>query len=142
PKANAAVEVRLRARDRAGNIGEGTTTVSLAGGAGVNPGGEVNSPPPPFDGDLIKLGAGERRFVNSKRVAMSCELKDFGPSGVSLLELWYTHDARSWNKGPEFRLAPGDEQARQSIPFDVVSEGVYGITLLARSGVGLGERPP
>jgi hypothetical protein len=142
PKANALVEVRLRARDRAGNIGEGTATVSLAGAGGVNPGGEGNAPPPPFDGDLVKLGAGDRKFVNSKRVAMSCELKDFGPSGVSLLELWYTHDARSWNKGPEFRLSPGDEQARQSITFDVVSEGVYGITLLARSGVGLGEKPP
>jgi hypothetical protein len=145
PKANALVEVRLRVRDRAGNFGEGTATVSLTGvGQGNAGGSDITNPPPApaFDGDLLKLGAGERRFVNNKRVVMSCELKDFGPSGVSTLELWYTHDARSWNKGPEFRLAPGDEQTKQSITFDVVSEGVYGITLLARSGVGLAERPP
>jgi hypothetical protein len=145
PKANTQVEVRLKARDRAGNVGEGLTTVSLAGGGQgfVAPGNDVFPPPPPaHDGDLIKLGAGDRRFVSSKRVVLNCELKEFGPSGVSLVELWYTHDARSWNKGPEFRLPPGDEQAKQAITFDVVSEGVYGITLLARSGVGLGDRPP
>ena len=144
PKANAMVEVRLKARDRAGNVAEQSTTVSLTGAGQGAPATDIHSPPPPpaFDGDLLKLGAGERRFVNSKRVVMSCELKDFGPSGVSLLELWYTHDARSWNKGPEFRLAPGDEQTKQSLTFDVVGEGVYGITLLARSGVGLADRPP
>ena len=144
PKANALVEVRLRARDRAGNLGEASTTVSLTGTGQAPAAGDITNPPaaPPFDGDLVRLGAGDRRFVNNKRVVMSCEVKEFGPSGVSLLELWYTHDARSWNKGPEFRLSPGDEQTKQSITFDVVSEGIYGITLLARSGVGLADRPP
>ena len=98
--------------------------------------------PPAQDGDLQKLGAKERRFVNTKRVVLNCELKDFGPSGVSLVELWYTHDARSWSRGPEFKVPPGEEQGKQAITFDVATEGVYGITLLARSGVGLGDRPP
>jgi hypothetical protein len=146
PRANSPVEVRLRARDRAGNVGEATTSVSLTGAGQPFVPGNTDSHPPaagtPLDGDLLRLGAGDRRFVNSKRVSLSCELKEFGPSGVSLVELWYTHDGRAWNKGPEFRLTPGDEQAKQSITFDTVSEGIYGITLLARSGVGLGDRPP
>jgi hypothetical protein len=148
PKANTLVEVRLRARDRAGNVGEATTTVSLSGAGqnypptGTDPVAPQAQPSPTLESDLIKLGAGERRFVNSKRIVLSCELKDFGPSGVSLVELWYTHDTRSWSKGPEYRLTPGDEQAKQTMTFEVVSEGVYGITLLARSGVGLGDRPP
>jgi hypothetical protein len=148
PKASTLVEVRLRARDRAGNVGEGGTTVSLSGaGAGqyLPYGNEpkVSQPgTPSLDTDLLRLGAGERRFVNSKRVVVNCELKEFGPSGVSLVELWYTHDARAWNKGPEFRMNAGDEKDRQSITFDVLSEGIYGLSLLARSGVGLGDRPP
>ena len=146
PKANTLVEVRLKARDRAGNVGEGLTTVSLAGAAqGLPPPAPDAFPPPanpPQDGDLQKLGAKERRFVNTKRVVLNCELKEFGPSGVSLVELWYTHDARSWSRGPEFKVPPGEEQGKQAITFDVATEGVYGLTLLARSGVGLGDRPP
>ncbi len=152
PRASTLVEARVRARDRAGNVGEGGTTVSLTGaGAGTGQGYlPYTSPdvkpaqptPPSLDQDLLKLGAAQRRFVNSKRVVLSCELKEFGPSGVSVVELWYTHDARSWNKGPEFRLNAGDEKDKQSITFDVLSEGIYGLTLLARSGVGLGDRPP
>jgi hypothetical protein len=147
PKANTLVEVRLKARDRAGNVGEGLTTVSLAGATQGLPAPAPDAfPPPPSvppqDADLQKLGAKERRFVNTKRVVLNCELKDFGPSGVSLVELWYTHDARSWSRGPEFKVPPGEEQGKQAITFDVATEGVYGITLLARSGVGLGDRPP
>jgi hypothetical protein len=137
PRASALVEVRLKARDRAGNVGEGTTTVSLSAATAGNP-----PPVPAGDLDVYRLGAVDRRFVNSKHVVLNCELKDFGPSGVSVVELWYTHDIRSWNRGPEFRPKAGNEQAQQQIAFDVVSEGIYGITLLAKSGVGLGDHPP
>jgi hypothetical protein len=146
PRSNSQVEVRVRARDRAGNVGEGATTVSLSGaGQGYVPAGpEVQQP---WNGaqesDLAKLGATERRFVNARKVAISCELKDFGPSGVSLIELWWTQDARGWHKGPQdFRPTPANEQEKQSFSFEVTTDGVYGITLLARSGVGLGDRPP
>ena len=145
PKSNTLVEVRLNARDRAGNIGAGTTTVSLTGAGGVYlPPGNDTRPAiaAQSDTELNKLGVEQRRFVNTKRVTMNCELHEVGPSGVALVELWYTHDARSWNRGPEYRLVPGDDKDKHTITFDVASEGVYGITLLARSGVGLGDRPP
>jgi hypothetical protein len=144
PNSGGTVEVRLRARDRAGNVGEGTATVSLTGaGQGYQPPSTNPNPPPAAapESELLKLGAGERRFVRTKQVTVNCELKDFGPSGVSVVELWWTTDARSWTK-KEYPVAAGDDQTRKSVAFEAQSDGVYGITLLARSGVGLGDRPP
>jgi hypothetical protein len=76
------------------------------------------------------------RLVNSKTISLSYELKDVGKSGVSVVELWYTTDGRNWLKYPD--------RAQQQSPyvFQVDAEGLYGFTLVARSGVGLGEQPP
>ncbi len=76
------------------------------------------------------------RMVNSKRVSLNYEVKDVGPSGVSAVELWYTQDGRKWEKC--------DASPSPNPPFvvDVKDEGLYGFTLVARSGIGLGKRPP
>ena len=148
PRANALVEVRLRARDRAGNLGDATTSVSLGGGGA--PAGQgfgtatdpaVGTPPverPPQQ-DVFNPAGDARRLVNSKRVTLNYQLEQVGPSGISFVELWYTMDGRSWNKYP---VKFGEDKEEKNITFDVVSEGVYGITLVAKSGVGLGDRPP
>jgi hypothetical protein len=145
PETNGPLEVRLRARDRAGNWGEGTTTVRLLGGAPVSNVGGL--PGPGADPDLAPAtpvyGAPvdpDRRLVNSKRISLNYEVKEVGPSGVSTIELWYTQDGRSWSRYPLPRT--GEEAQRPPLVFEVNSEGVYGFTLVARSGVGLGERPP
>jgi hypothetical protein len=80
----------------------------------------------------------EREFINSRRITVSFDLKDVGPSGVSAVELWYTTNGRTWDKSPQ-RL---EDANQKSISLDVEGEGVYGITLCAKSGVGLGVRPP
>jgi hypothetical protein len=139
---NSPIEVRVVARDRAGNIGQDKTTVSLAGVGGAQP---LNNPAvqsTPFDAykDLA------RKFVNSKQISLSYDLKDVGPSGVSAVELWYTlHKARAWNKLTEYPIdlknALEANQAKK-LTFEVNDEGIYGITLVAKSGVGLGERAP
>jgi hypothetical protein len=82
----------------------------------------------------------DRRLVNSKRISLNYELKEVGPSGVSTIELWYTQDGRAWSRYPLPRS--GDEVQRPPLVFEVNQEGVYGFTLVAKSGVGLGERPP
>lgn len=134
PQTNGTVEVRLLARDRAGNRGEATTSVSVTGrtvAPGPGPGARpTTSEPTGFP------GLAERRLVNSKRITLNYEVKEKGPSGVSTIELWFTQDGRSWNRRPE---RYGEEP---NITFDVHGEGIYGITLLAKSGVGLGDRPP
>jgi hypothetical protein len=132
PQTNAAVQVRLRARDRAGNWGEATTTVSLNGNQDFIGGTET---PEVFQGPAPE----ERKLVNSKRISLNYEVKDVGPSGVSGVELWYTQDGRSWNRYPQNAT---QEAGKGPFVFDVTGEGLYGITLVAKSGVGLGVRPP
>jgi hypothetical protein len=146
PQAGGQIEVRLRARDRAGNANEALTTVSLTGNQG-----NINTSNDGFNGNPIinqnpKAGDAfnppadaERKLVNSKRVTLNYELKEVGPSGVSGVELWYTQDGRGWNKYP---VRFGEDGNLKHITFDVVGEGLYGLTLVAKSGVGLGERTP
>ncbi len=75
------------------------------------------------------------RLVNTKRITLNFEVKDVGPSGLSSVELWYTQDCREWKKYD----APTQAQA---YVIEVDEEGMYGFTLLAKSGIGLGKEPP
>jgi hypothetical protein len=129
PGTNGAVEVRLRVRDLAQNWGEGTNRISLSG-EGAGPG---KLPDP--GGGQPGAGAASLRLVNSKRFNLNYEIKDKGPSDVSVVELWYTPDGRNWQL---YRK----EAPNPPFVVEVTSEGRYGFTLIARSGVGLGERPP
>lgn len=140
PQTNAQVEVRVLARDRASNLGEQRTTVSLAGGAAVpNFGNPIVGGPDQFK-DI------DRKFVNNKQVSLRYDLKDVGPSGVSAIELWYTlYKGRAWTKLAEYPIDlkdPLDADQTKKLTFEVTDEGIYGITLVAKSGVGLGDRPP
>lgn len=137
------VEVRLQARDRAGNTAQTTANVSLAANQGVVANPNLGNPGvQPFGAaghdSPVAPPANERKFVGSKRISLNYELKEVGPSGVSVVELWYTINGRSWSRYPQRFEDPKQE----AIVFDVEGEGVYGITLCAKSGVGLGERPP
>ncbi len=142
PETNAVLEVRLRVRDRAGNWGEASTNVSLNTQAATLPTG---SPAPVDQGFRGQSPAGvpldpDRRLINSTKIRLNFEIKDKGPSGVSTLELWVTEDTRSWSK---VELPPFTNESIQApLIVPVAREGVYGFTLVARSGVGFGERPP
>ncbi len=83
----------------------------------------------------------ERRLLNSTTINLNFEIKDKGPSGISSIELWFTQDGRSWNKYPLPPPQDGSE-IKSPLTFKVSNEGLYGFTLVAKSGVGLGERPP
>ena len=50
--------------------------------------------------------------------------------------MWYTHDGRRWEK------CPTGAQRTSPYVLEVKEEGLYGITLVASSGVGLKKRPP
>ena len=76
------------------------------------------------------------RMVNSKRVTLNFELKDVGASGVSGVELWCTQDAHAWKKGEIVA------QTNHSFTVEVKEEGLYGFTLLARNGSGVGKDAP
>ncbi len=143
PETREPLEVRLRARDRAGNWGEAVTAIGPAGQATSSTGGNVVGPPrdsdqapaAPIYGSPVDP---ERRLVNSKRISLNYELKEVGPSGVSAIELWWTQDGRGWYRYPQVKSGTD----RPPLVFEVNGEGVYGFTLVAKSGVGLGEQPP
>jgi hypothetical protein len=150
PTTNAPVEVRLRARDRAGNVGEATTTVNSGGTGGFFGGNQPTSQQPTNSNNvpstkndhgqalLNRPSPSELRYIGSKRVSLNYELQEVGRSGVSTIELWYTEDGRNWTR----YLENSGSDNQKSIVWLVASDGVYGITLVAKSGVGLGDRPP
>jgi len=130
PDTNGPVDVRLQVRDRAGNASD--KVIPLSGGTDYHTSGEPARPEPPRP--ATPAGAAVR-MVNSKRISLNYEVKEKGRSGVSAVELWYTQDGRSWQKYDEKPYNP-------PYVIDVSDEGLYGFTLVVRSGVGLSERPP
>lgn len=90
----------------------------------------------PADGADTPPGKPPVRTVNSKRIVVDYEIKDVGPSGISTVDLWYTRDGRKWDKCP---VGP---QRTSPYILEVREEGLYGITLVASSGIGLKKRPP
>jgi len=114
-------EVRLQMRDKATNENEAKTTVTPGAVAPAQPGG--------VGGNVI--------MVNKRRIQLNYKLSDVGKSNVSFVEVWKTQDTRTWQKYSQ--EVPSKEE---TVVIDVPSEGRYGFTLIARSGVGLGEAPP
>lgn len=88
------------------------------------------------DAGSVPPGTPPVRLVNSKRILLNYEVKDVGLSGISDVELWFTQDSRNWQK------YNGPPQSRPPFVVEVTDEGLYGFTMVARSGVGLGRRPP
>jgi hypothetical protein len=127
PATNATLDVRLQARDLAGNTAEATTTVTPGSGGQ----GTANPMTDPV------AGAASVRMVNNKRISINYEIKDVGKSGIAVIELWYTRtEGRNWQKYEE-RTNP-----QPPYTFEVSDEGLYGFTLVARNKAGGGEQPP
>ncbi len=134
PEGNGPLEVRLRALDDASNEGQQTITVNGGSGGGrvVTPGyaGETAGAAP-------RSGAPDRTFVKTKVVNLKYDVEEKGKSGISEVQLWYT-DGQTWVRRGE---------AKDPIPpyvykVELANEGLYGFTLLARSGVGLALPEP
>ena len=99
---------------------------------------ELTPPMPkkaPADSKTVKVGTPLMRLVNTKRITLNFEVKDIGPSGLANVELWYTQNCRDWKKYD----APTNSKA---YVVEVDEEGMYGFTLVARSGVGLSKEAP
>lgn len=114
-------EVRLQMRDKAGNNNEAKTMVT--------PGAVAPSQPGSVGGNVI--------MINKRRIQLNYKLTEVGKSNVSFVEVWKTQDTRSWQK-----YSQEVPSSNETVVIEVPSEGRYGFTLIARSGVGLGEAPP
>jgi hypothetical protein len=76
------------------------------------------------------------RVVNNKRITLNYKINDVGPSGVSGIDVWVTHDSKIWKK-----LDIGT-QTHPPCVVEVSDEGLYGFTLVAKNGLGLSKAPP
>jgi len=128
PMVNGPLEVRASVADAVGNVGAATLM--------LGPGGSAAPPAPAAPAVAAPPGQVPLRIVNSKRISLNYKIDGEGPSGVSVVELWYTQDGRNWQEHGK------DPTHRSPYVVDVPGEGVYGFTLVARSGVGIGEQPP
>jgi hypothetical protein len=132
PGTSVPLEVRVLVRDKAGNVGEGTTTVQAGGGAGRNAPPEANPGRDPNAGN-----AGGVKVVNSRKLTLNWEIREQGKSKVDHVDLWLYEDAsRRWAKY--------DKPLGNQPPFNVEleREGLWGLTLIAVSGVGKADPPP
>jgi hypothetical protein len=75
-------------------------------------------------------------LVNERSIRLNCKLRDVGPSGLSAVEVWFTQDGRHWQKA-EHNCPP-----QPPYVMDVKDDGRYGITLIARNGLGVAKPGP
>jgi len=76
------------------------------------------------------------QMVNSRSLVIDFEVKDMGPSGVGVVELWYTRDGQTWAR------SPGAPQKQSPFVLDVSDDGLYGFTVVASNGMGIGKTTP
>jgi hypothetical protein len=125
---------------------------SLQQGSGLNslPPGTVESEngfsstslPPGFQSEDPSVPAPPRRaaaprVVNQRQFQIGYRIEEVGPSGISSVEMFITQDnGATWYRYGE------DPDKRSPFVVNVPREGVYGFTLIVRSGVGLAVDPP
>jgi hypothetical protein len=131
PSVGGPVDVRLSVRDLAKNLGEATLKLT-PGTQGSRPSGNFPEQAAGGSGNRTQPG---KSWVNSKKISLNYEIKEEGPSGVEAVELWFTRDGRAWDKYSE-------NPHKAPYVFEAKEEGVYGFSLLVRSGVGLREASP
>lgn len=99
------------------------TAVPATGAAPANP-------PMPY-GPLPPL-----QVVNDAQITLEYEVTQYGPSGVSKVELWITKDdGRTW------QYLTDDPDCKSPITATLPGEGVYGLRLVLQSGLGLTKGP-
>jgi hypothetical protein len=133
------LEVRLRVRDRAENVGEDKITLAAGNSSGSNTPDALDKRP----GPMAARPDANVRMVNNKRFSLNYDVKDTGPSGVSTVDLWYTQDGNNWQKYRSQKCTDSpDQRPPYRIEVEVRDEGLYGFTMVVHSGVGLSDRAP
>jgi hypothetical protein len=79
----------------------------------------------------------KRQFVNSRKVFLDYQIENAGQSGVGKVEVWITCDRnKSWQKLSE------DTQRKSPVEVQFPGDGLFGVTLVASNGRGVGAAPP
>ena len=78
-----------------------------------------------------------RVLMRDAELSLEYQIEDQGPSGVSVVELYVTKD-----RGRTWQFWCKDEDQKSPLQARLDDDGVYGLTLVAKNGLGVGERPP
>jgi hypothetical protein len=92
--------------------------------------------PGPVSPTTAGFSSPDVQLVNSRSLVIDFELKGLGPSGIGVVELWYTRNGQTWRK---FGGAP---QTQSPFVVNVTEDGLFGFTVVARNGMGVGKLPP
>jgi len=144
------LEVRVKVTDKAGNEADATLLLTPGASAATSSSGDA-----PAAGPATTGGPPQRpgvHYINSPQIAIPFRVSNVGVSGVPTMDLWVTRDnGRTWQKVPRANdepvgtlpSTPGDGEALiKRFAYTAPGEGLYGFTVVVRSGVGIGDSDP
>jgi hypothetical protein len=84
------------------------------------------------------------QLVNDREILVEYEVAKVGPSGIGSVEVWITRDGgATWGQfatDPDALLATSGGKYQRTL--QLPGDGVYGISLVVKSKVGMGKPPP
>ncbi len=137
------IEIRLKAKDRAGNLvttpGVWTPPQSNGGSKTAMRGSSSNS-------GLLNPSRSTIFYVNSESFKLNTHV-NVGPSGLSSLEVWVTENGDTWTQDKlasiDFTKDPqNSHKSDQLVTFNAPKDGRYGFIIIGKNRAGKGERPP
>ena len=149
------LEVRVTAKDKAGNEGS-SAIVRVPGNEAIGtsfpkgPSGIGSDWPPtnlPRD-PIVPSGSGNLpkpriEYVNGKDITVDYTIQRAGRSGVQAAHLYVQKDSGAWTFVEKFVLSPvADTGKMLSLGYKATEEGLYGFYVAPESGAGVKANPP
>ncbi|MCS7020235.1 MAG: hypothetical protein NZU63_00230 [Gemmataceae bacterium] len=131
------LEVRVVARDRAGNTGVSPIVRVPAEGAATAGLPRPGAPPDWLSGGRT-LPAPRIDYVNTLKFDVEFTIQRMGPSGVKAAHLFVLKNTGGWEfaKKVDVHLRPGEKEPVLTIPYEAPGEGTYGFYIIPESGAG------
>jgi hypothetical protein len=145
PAGNQPIEIRMSVQDRAGNIGRGTASTTNSGsgapsGSGSTPPGGAYPPPQ----KSFQQPDPDIKYVKSQKITLRYDVSDVGKSGIKAVEVWRKTVPGGWGRVP-YQTETIDNNQKPLVPITIdlgEQEGLFGFTLIAKSGVDVGLPAP
>ncbi|MCE9567385.1 MAG: hypothetical protein K8U57_35745 [Planctomycetes bacterium] len=130
------LEVRVVARDRAGN--EGVSQITRIPPDAASAVGFPKGPTADWPATPSNLPAPRIDYVNTLKFDVDYAVQRMGRSGIQAAHLFVLKSQGTWELVKRFpvRLMPGDKEHSLSLPYEAKEEGTYGFYVLPESGAG------
>jgi hypothetical protein len=141
-RANDALEVRVLARDKAGNEGVSSLVRLPADGAGnPRPAPPGNEWPPALPPNVPRPSV---LYVNTMKFDVEYTIERMGRSGVKAAHLWVQKERGDWQAAgtEKVNLTPNGGSQKLSLPYTADAEGLYGFYVIPESHANIKAPPP